>query len=232
MENAAAPTTRASAQNSSLLSLFVSSVGRKAIMAATGAVLFSFVVGHLLGNLQVYLGPQVINAYAEKLHSVPPVLWMVRCSLMFFAALHLWAATTLTLDNWRARPIGYRRQEDVASTYASRTMIWSGPLLGLFLAYHLMHLTIGSAHPDFIPKDVYHNLITGFRVPLVSAFYALAVMAVGLHIYHGVYSLLQSLGVNHPRLNPLRRPLAWLVAAAIVAGNLSFPIAVLTGVLR
>lgn len=203
-------------------------------MAVTGLVLFGFVVGHMLGNLQVYLGPEAMNAYAvtlrELLHGAG--LWVARAVLLLAVVLHIWAAVSLSLESRNARPQGYRVETHRASTYASRTMVWSGPLLALFIGYHLAHLTFGTAHPEFVEGDVYHNFVSGFRSVPVSAVYMAAMIALGLHLYHGTWSMLQSLGLSHPRYNHLRHALATLVTLAVVIGNLSFPIAVLTGFLR
>jgi len=206
-----------------------SSIGRKLVMAVTGIVLFGFVVGHMLGNLQVYLGPHALNAYAESLRKVPALLWGVRLLLLVSVALHIWAATSLTLDNRRARPRGYRARRYQEATYASRTMVWSGPILALFVAYHLAHLTFGTAHPSFQPGDVYHNFVTGFQSVPVSLFYIAAMLALGLHLYHGVWSMLQTIGLSHPRYNRLRHAFATLLTLVVVAGNISFPLAVLAG---
>ena len=198
-------------------------------MAVTGIVLFGFVVGHMLGNLQVYLGPHALNAYAASLRSVPALLWGARLLLLASVALHIWAATSLTLDNRRARPHGYRARRYQEATYASRTMVWSGPILALFVAYHLAHFTFGTAHPSFQPGDVYHNFVTGFQSVPVSLFYIAAMLALGLHLYHGVWSMLQTIGLSHPRYNRFRQAFATLITLAVVAGNISFPLAVLIG---
>lgn len=211
-----------------------STVGRKVVMAATGVVLFGFVFIHAVGNLQAYMGPEALNHYAvflrELLHGAG--LWIFRAVLLVCAALHLWAATTLTLDNWKARPVGYRKRLWQDSTYSSRTMVWSGPIVFLFIVYHLLHFTVGSVHQDFIEGDAYHNFVTGFQVLPVSVFYILAMLALGLHLYHGVWSMLQTLGLSHPRYNPLRHGFATLFTVAVVGVNVSFPLAVLAGVIR
>lgn len=215
-----------------ILTFFGSSVGKKVVMAATGVALFGFILGHLAGNLLVYKGPEALNAYAEGLRRLPALLWGARIGLLVAVALHIWASTSLTLGNWNARPVGYRERENLASTYASRTMKWSGPILLLFVVYHLLHFTFGTVHPSFRPADVYHNFVSGFQVPLVSAFYVLAMLSLGLHLYHGVWSMLQSVGLSHPRYNHLRHGFATLFAVVVVAGNISFPVAVLTGFIR
>jgi succinate dehydrogenase / fumarate reductase cytochrome b subunit len=211
--------------------LLSSSIGRKAVMAATGLVLYGFVVGHMLGNLQVFLGPEAINAYGEFLQHFlhGQGIWIARAVLLLSVALHIWAAVALTLANWSARPLGYREWQARESTYASRTMVWSGPLLLAFILYHLAHFTLGSAHPDFVRGDVFRNVVVGFQNPFASAFYILAMLALGLHMYHGFWSMLQTLGLSHPRWNRVRRGLSLLLAGAVVAGNISIPLAVLTG---
>jgi succinate dehydrogenase / fumarate reductase cytochrome b subunit len=214
-----------------LATLLGSTIGKKVVMAVTGIILLAFVVGHMIGNLQIYLGPHAINEYGrflrEFLHGGG--IWIARAGLLVAVALHIWAAVSLTLENRAARPVGYRRHKRLESTYASRTMVWSGPILALFIAFHLADLTFGAVTPGFVEGDVYNNLIRSFsRVP-ASAFYILAMLALGLHLYHGAWSMLQSLGVNHPRWNRLRNRLTLALTAAVVIGNISFPVAVLAG---
>ena len=214
-------------------SFFRSSLGLKIVMALTGIVLFGFVIGHMIGNLQVYLGPEVFNHYAELLRELGHgmALWIARAGLLVAVGLHIWSAWRLTLMNSAARPVGYREVERRESTYASRTMRWSGVILLLFIVYHLLHFTIGvhAVHPQFVPGDAYHNFVTGFQNPLVSGFYVLAMLALGLHLYHGAWSFMQTLGLSHPRYDHLRYAFAALVTLVILAGNISFPVAVLTG---
>jgi succinate dehydrogenase cytochrome b subunit len=210
---------------------FSSSVGKKAVMAVTGVLLLGFVLGHALGNLQIFLGREAMNAYAVTLRTLlhGTGLWIARGGLLAAVGLHIWAAFSLTRMNRAARPRGYRERSNLASTYASRTMRWSGVIVALFVVYHLLHLTWGSAHPDFRHGDVYHNFIVGFQQPLVSLFYIAAMVCLGLHMQHGVWSLLQTLGLSHPRYNPWRRALAVAVTVVVVGINIAFPLAVLTG---
>jgi succinate dehydrogenase / fumarate reductase cytochrome b subunit len=214
--------------------LFESTIGKKVVMAVTGIILFGFVVGHMLGNLQLYLGPDALNHYAvflrEFLHGGG--IWIARAVLLVATALHIWAATSLTLASRRARPVRYRVERYQESDYASRTMRWSGPILALFVIYHLLHFTIGSVHPNFVEGDVYRNVVAGFSVWPVSLFYILAMLALALHMYHGVWSMLQTLGLSHPRYNGLRTACSVIFTAAVVGGNISFPVAVLAGVVR
>jgi succinate dehydrogenase / fumarate reductase cytochrome b subunit len=211
-----------------------SSIGQKAVMAVSGLVLYGFVIGHMVGNLQIFLGPEAINHYAvflrEFLHGQG--IWIARGGLLVAVGFHVWAAVTLTLANWGARPVGYREWQARESTYASRTMVWSGPLLGLFLVYHIAHLTLGVAGQGFQEGRVYDNVVLGFSNVFVSAFYILAMLALGLHMYHGFWSLLQTLGLSHPRWNSLRRAASTVLAGVVVAGNISIPVAVLAGVVH
>ena len=213
-----------------------SSLGLKIVMALTGLILFGFVIGHMIGNLQVYLGPEAFDAYGVFLRSLlhGTGLWIARAVMLVAVGLHIWSAWRLTLINNAARPVGYREVERRESTYASRTMRWSGVLLLLFIVYHLLHLTFGAriVHPHFVHGAIYDNFVIGFQNPLVSGFYILAMLALGLHLYHGAWSFMQTLGLSHPRYNHLRHTLATLVTVVVVAGNLSFPVAVLTGVLK
>jgi succinate dehydrogenase / fumarate reductase cytochrome b subunit len=215
-------------------SFFASTIGKKVVMAVTGIILVGFVVAHMIGNLQAYLGPEAMNAYAAWLRHLGhgAALWIARAVLLASVLLHIWAATALAVENRRARPIGYRAVRHERSTYASRTMVWSGPILILFIVYHLLHLTFGTVHPSFVPGDAYHNFVEGFRVLPVSLFYVAAMLALGYHLYHGVWSMLQTLGLSHPRYNFLRHGLAGLLTAVVVVVNISFPLAVLAGVIR
>ena len=208
-------------------------------MALTGLMLFGFVIGHLVGNLKLYAGEAVYDAYAEHLRELGApffghgqFLWIFRLVMLAAVALHIEAAWSLTLQNRRARPVGYEVDNRLRPSYASRTMRWGGVIILLFVIYHLLHLTFGTAHPDFEPGKVYQNVVVGFSIPWVAIFYVIANLALGLHLHHGLWSLFQSLGWNHPRLDPWWRRFAALFAVAVTVGNVSFPIAVLTGVVR
>jgi succinate dehydrogenase / fumarate reductase cytochrome b subunit len=213
---------------------FGSTIGKKVVMGVTGIALFGFVLGHMAGNLQLYLGPEALNTYSESLREVGHGmgLWVARAGLLAAVGLHIWAATSLTLASIKARPVGYRASRHRESTYASRTMRWSGPILLLFVVYHLLHFTFGTVHGSFIPGDVYHNVVAGFQVWPVSAFYMVAMITLGFHLWHGVWSMLQSLGLSHPRWNTFRRAFATVFTVVVIGGNLSFPIAVLAGWVR
>ncbi|MFQ5802119.1 MAG: succinate dehydrogenase cytochrome b subunit [Candidatus Methylomirabilales bacterium] len=220
----------------SILDFYRSAVGKKAVMAATGIILFGYVLMHMLGNMKLYLGREPLNHYAEYLRVVGEpffpygtVLWIVRIILLLAVGLHILAAVELTLMNQRARPLGYQEKQTVAATYASRTMRWGGVIILLFIIYHLLDLTWGTLNPGFVPGDVYRNVLASFQVWPIASFYIIAQLALGLHLYHGLWSLFQSLGWNHPRFNPWRRSFAIAFTWIITLGNISFPLAVLVG---
>lgn len=214
-----------------------SSVGRKIAMAVTGTVLLLFVIGHFVGNLKVYLGAEEFNHYAEGLRTFGQpffprgqLLWLIRLVLLACAGIHIWAATTLTLQSRRARPLGYRKQDSLVFSYASRTMVWGGLTILAFVVFHLLHLTFGTINPDFVPGDAYNNFVTGFRSWPVSTAYIVAMVPLGFHIYHGTWSAFQTMGASNPRYNGWRRPLAMTIAIIVAGGNMLFPIAVLSGI--
>lgn len=221
-----------------LATFYRSAVGKKVIMALSGLALFGFVLGHMAGNFKLYLGAEELNHYAEWLRELgAPIfphgtfLWIVRAGLLVVVGAHILSAWQVTRLSRAARPMDYAERENPDSPYASRTMRWGGVIILLFVLYHLAHFTWGAAwaHPDFVPGDVYHNVVAGFRVWPVSLFYIVAQAALALHLYHGLWSLFQSMGWSHPSLNPWRRTFAKAFAAIIFVGNVSFPLAVLTG---
>ena len=208
------------------------SIALKAVMAVTGFVLYGFVFVHMVGNLQLYQGPEKINAYAALLKSVPAVLWGFRAVLLGSVVVHAGAAFILWRRNRAARPVGYASQDFQAATITSRTMFWTGPMIGLFVVYHLLHLTVGSVHPSFSHTDVYSNLVTAFSNPAVSIFYILAMVALGFHLFHGAVSLFQTLGLRTPKYEKPLKAVLMAVSTVIVVVNISFPIAVLAGLVR
>jgi succinate dehydrogenase / fumarate reductase cytochrome b subunit len=211
-----------------------SSIGRKVIMAITGVILFGYVFGHMIGNLQVYLGPEALNHYAVLLRTILHgwALWVVRAVMLAAVGLHIWAATALTLESRRARPQGYGEVKWKESTYASRTMRWGGVILLLFIIFHILNLTTGTVHPNFVEGDVYRNFVVAFQNVPTSIAYMIAMIALALHLRHGVWSMFQTLGVSHPRYIALAHAAAWAFAVIILVGNLSFPIMVLAGVIH
>ena len=219
--------------------LYRSAIGKKAVMAVTGVILFGWIFLHMVGNLKLYLGPEHMNEYAHWLRAfgtpaMPEtgLLWVSRLVLLLAVVLHIHAAFALTMMNREARPVGYRDREYAVASYASRTMRWGGVIILLFVIYHLLHLTTGQVHPSFVQDDPYHNVVAGFRVWWVAAVYIVANLALGLHLYHGVWSMWSSLGVTNARVNAWKRPFATVFAVLITMANLSFPIAVLTGIVR
>jgi succinate dehydrogenase / fumarate reductase cytochrome b subunit len=212
-----------------LLSFWRSTVGKKVVMALTGAIGVGYVTAHMLGNLQVFEGAGKINAYAGLLKSNMGLLWMARSVLIIAVILHIVAAYQLARISQKSRPVGYKRWRAVGSDFASRTMRWTGPLLALFIVYHLLHLTTGAVHPNFVEADVYHNVISGFRVWYVAVIYIVAMLMLALHLYHGAWSMFESLGLNHPKYNRLIRALATILTAIVVAGFIAIPAAVLMG---
>lgn len=222
-----------------VISLGATSVGKKILMAGSGIVLVLFVIGHMAGNLKAYLGPQAFNDYAHFLRTVGHplfpegvLLWIARLVLLFCLGVHLWAAVATWLQSRAARAVGYKVVNDLSFSYASRTMRWGGVILLLFVVYHLLHLTTGTAHPSFHPDDPYYNFVTGFQSWPASIAYVVAMVPLALHLYHGVWSATQTLALTNPRVEPWRRPLAAAIAGAVFAGNVSFPLAVLAGVIR
>jgi succinate dehydrogenase / fumarate reductase cytochrome b subunit len=211
---------------------YEATIGKKAVMAVTGVVLFGYVVGHMLGNLQIFLGPAQLNRYAELLHSAPALLWGVRLLLLAAVILHITASLQLWWLRRKARPVGYHKKDDVGSNYASRTMMWSGPILAAFVVFHVLHLTTGDVPGlPFDRANVYNNVVAGFMHPAVSIAYIVAVSMLMLHLYHGLWSMFQSVGASHPRYTPVMRTLAKIVAVVLLLGYISIPVSVLAGYL-
>ncbi|HTG37031.1 MAG TPA: succinate dehydrogenase cytochrome b subunit [Thermoanaerobaculia bacterium] len=231
--------------------IYRSAVGKKAVMAVTGILLFGFIVLHLIGNLKLYEpgfykapgetgeGVRYLNAYGTFLRHVGEpalpaegALWIVRVVLLVAVVLHIWAAWQLARMSRAARPRGYAVRPKVHTPYASRTMRWGGVIILLFLIYHLLDFTAGAVNPGFVEGDVYRNVVASFSLWYVSLFYILAQVALGFHLYHGLWSLFQSLGWNQPRFNRWRSGFAHAFAWIVTIGNISFPLAVLTGLVR
>ena len=222
-------------------SFYRSALGKKAVMAATGIFIFGWVFGHMVGNAKMYMGAEHFNEYAKWLRTMgapalPPSagLWIVR--ILFIAAVwfHIQAATQLTLLNWSARPIDYRDRGYAIASYASRTMRWGGVLIALFFLYHLAHLTWGwhVAPSPFVEGDPYRNVVAGFQVWWVSGIYVAANLALGLHLFHGLWAMFNSLGLAHERFNPWKTYFATTFAIIVAGVNISFPIAVLMGIVH
>jgi succinate dehydrogenase / fumarate reductase cytochrome b subunit len=213
--------------------LWDSSPGKKAIMAATGLIWVAYLITHMLANLLVFQGPEKINAYSAFLHGTGGALWAARLVLVAALVLHVVAAVQLADRRRQARPVGYARGNDPqVSTLAARTIRWGGALILLFLVYHILHFTVGSAHPGFVEGNPYHNVATGFRNIFVVALYVVVMAFVGLHLYHGIWSGGRSLGLSAPSPHPLRRSVALALALLIWLGFSLIPIAVFAGVVR
>ena len=211
---------------------FSSTLGKKWLMAVTGIILFGFVVGHMLGNLQIYLGQEQLDHYAELLQANKPFLWAFRSVLLFCVSVHIWAAVVIWLRNRSARPVKYKMFQPPGLDYAARTMVWSGPIIALFIIYHILDFTVGAANPDFIKGEVYHNVLASFSNPVIALVYMAACLLLAFHLYHGLWSLFQTFGWDHPRFGWIRRALAIFFSVLIGAGTISIPLAVLTGFVR
>jgi succinate dehydrogenase / fumarate reductase, cytochrome b subunit len=214
-------------------------IGKKAIMAFTGVILFGYVLAHLAGNLQIYSSdPDQINRYAALLHNPAnlPLLWGARLVLLFAVGLHIVAAIQLSKLKSEARPVSYVKKQDPAASYASRTMLWSGIIVAAFVIFHVLHLTVGAVLPlhEIGPEmpDVRSNVIHGFQNPLISGFYILAMVLLCMHLYHGLWSMFQSLGFHNRRYTPKLKKGAATLAILIAIGNCSIPLAVMAGILR
>lgn len=223
-----------------LLELYRSALGKKYVMALTGIVLLAFVLAHMIGNFKLYVGEEAMNHYAEWLRElvVPALpetvfLWMMRSVLIASFVFHIHASYALTVMNRRARTVPYQSNRHyVAANFAARTMRWTGIIVALFLLFHLADLTWGFANPGFVRGEVYDNVVVSFSRWPVSAFYIAGNVALAYHIYHGAWSLFQSMGWNKPRFNRWRHSFAVAFAVVIGVGNVSFPIAVLGGLVR
>ncbi len=217
-------------------------IGKKLVMAVTGVILILYIAGHLLGNLQVYMGPEQMNRYAGFLHSHFVLLWGARVVLFAAVVLHILSSFLLWLEKRRARPTGYVKKDDVPSSYASRTMMWSGPIVAAFVVFHVLHLTAGAiglgyTAPLAAPNGgeiefAYQNLVAGFEHPAVSIAYIVAILLLSMHLYHGAWSMFQSVGISHPRYTPVLKKAAHVFAVAVAAGYISIPISVMAGFVR
>jgi len=222
-----------------LTSLWRSTIGKKYVMAVTGLIWFGYLIVHLWGNLKIYAGPTFLNEYGGFLRTVADaffgfsgLLWLARLILIPAFVVHIWAAIQLTARDRASRPRGYAMRRNLESTIASRTMIWGGLFILLFVIYHVLDFTFGKVNPSFQEGNIYHNVVASFSLWPVAVFYILAMIAVGLHLFHGVWSMFQTLGWNTSRTNRLIRNFATFAALALTIGNISIPVAVLTGIVR
>jgi len=211
-----------------------SSIGLKITIALTGVILSGFVLVHMLGNLQVYQGAEALDAYGKLLRKEPALLWTFRLVLLSAVGLHIWAVIVLTRKNLQARPQAYQARKYKESSFASRSMIITGPLILAFIIYHILHLTTGTVHPDFQEGAVYHNLVSGLRGlgGVVGWIYVIAMIMLAFHLWHGVWSMFQTLGVPEDRYRSLGRRFATIFTILVTLGFASVPLAVLAGFLK
>ena len=224
------------------LRLYRSTIGKKVIMAVTGIILVAFVVLHMLGNLQVFIGPEKMNRYAAFLQSLGELLWLARLVLIAATALHVLMAWQLSQIKRAARPVDYRKREPQVSTVASRTMRWGGVLILVFVIFHILHFTTGTVfpitsrpdapYPAFSHTDVYGNVIAAFRSPWVVTFYVVVMLFLLLHLFHGAWSSVRTLGLAKPSPRPLQRQVATVIALVVWLGFTAIPVAVFLGVIR
>ncbi|MFZ5980387.1 MAG: succinate dehydrogenase cytochrome b subunit [Candidatus Zixiibacteriota bacterium] len=215
------------------------SVGKKLLMAVSGAIAFAYLLGHMLGNLQVFVGREQLNDYAEFLHSLGWFLWIIRIFLLAFFAIHIWKGIQLKLENWASRPQRYVRNNTVQASLASRTMIWTGLTVLFFVVYHILHYTVRITNPSYQTMvdeagrpDVYSMVVHGFQNPAITVVYIIAVGLVCYHLTHGFASMFQSAGLNNPRFQPTLDRLAWFFAIVLFLGFISGPIAIVTGCIQ
>ncbi|MEP6858527.1 MAG: succinate dehydrogenase cytochrome b subunit [Gemmatimonadales bacterium] len=217
-----------------LRGFYASMVGKKVIMGVTGLIGIGFVILHSLGNLLVFRGPAAINSYSHFLKSTGELLWTLRIVLVVAVILHVIAAVQLTVQSRAARPIEYTRRESQVATIASRTMRWGGVLLLVFIVLHILHFTTGTIKPAgvFSSEDVYANVIASFRIWWVALFYVLAMVFLGLHLFHGAWSSVRSIGVSPPSPQPLHRRVSLVIAILVWAAFTAVPVAVFSGIVR
>ncbi len=217
-----------------LFRFYRSTVGKKVVMAITGIFMFLFVFVHMVGNLQIFIGREELNRYARFLHSVPEILWAVRLGVIGSFLLHILAAYQVWVRSLGAKPQKYRVKVDIATTYAARTMVWTGPIVLAFLLFHLLDLTYGQriAGLAFNEADVYANIVAGFQYWPLASVYIVANFLLGYHLYHGLWAMFQTLGLEHPFWDKSRRTFAVGFAVLVAGGNISIPVSVLAGLVK
>ncbi len=216
-----------------LLTFWRSTIGKKVVMGVTGLIGLGFVIGHMAGNLQAFSGAEKLDAYGALLHGpLHEIVLIARVVLVIAVLLHVTAAYQLTMLSRAARPIGYSERKPQVSTLASRTLRWGGVLLLVFIVFHILHFTIGSVHPEFVEGRIYQNLVTGFAVKWVAVFYIVAMLALGMHLYHGAWSSMRTLGLAQQKASPLKRSLPVVLAVVITLGFAAIPLAFLLGILK
>ena len=220
-----------------VVSLYRSSVGKKILMAFTGFLWFGFLIGHMAGNLKAFQGAETFDEYAHHLRVFgEPILpdmgflWAFRTLMLAAFVIHAWLAWETSRQSWDARKTKYTRQKNLNFDFASGLMRWGGVLSLVFLVFHILHMTTGQAHAQFVEGEAYQNLVLGLGSPWMAGFYIVAMLAICFHLYHGIWSAFQTLGADHPKYERLRRPLAVLVALVVFLGFISIPVSVLTGI--
>jgi len=214
------------------LRFYDSTIGKKAVMAVTGLILFGFLIAHMLGNLQIFIGEAQMNHYAETLHGNPPLLWSVRIVLIISVILHIWAWIQLASIKREARPVRYVKSANVQASLGSRTMSLSGPIIAAFVILHLLHFTTGTIHPGgFVELHAYQNVVLGFT-PVFAILYIAVMLLVGTHLSHGIWSMFQSIGFSHPRYTPLLKKFAAVFSWILIGGFISVPLSVLLGIVK
>lgn len=216
-----------------VLTFWRSTIGKKVVMGVTGLIGLGFVIGHMAGNLQAFSGAEKLDAYGALLHGpLHEIVLIARVVLIAAVLLHVTAAYQLTMISRAARPVGYVSRKPQVSTLASKTLRWGGVLLLVFIVFHILHFTIGSVHPDFVEGKIYQNLGTGFAVKWVALFYLAAMIALGMHLFHGAWSSMRTLGLARESAHPLKRYLPVVLAVVISSGFAAIPLAFLFGVLK
>jgi succinate dehydrogenase cytochrome b subunit len=228
-----APPSATGAQHSAIRRFWVSTVGKKIVMAVTGLIMLGFLVTHATANLLAYLGPDSINSYSRFLHQTPEVLWPARIVLLVSVVLHVTAAMQLTAASRAARPTGYELRESQIATFASRSIRWLSILLAVFIVVHLLHFTGGQLLTGFQERNPYANVVLAFTTqPVMIGFYLVMMVVVGLHVYHGAWSSIRTLGLSRPRGRPTSRPVAAVLAVALWLAFSLVPLGVALGVIR
>lgn len=215
---------------------FSHSIGKKIVVAVTGFAMLTFVIGHMVGNLQVFIGQEQLNKYAAFLQGLGELLWVIRGALALMLILHVWFAVMLKLENWSARPQKYAYNSTVQATFASRTMIWTGLLIASFITYHLMHFTLVSTDPRLADlrhhHDVYSMVILGFQSVPISIAYIIMMFLLAYHLSHGIKSMFQTIGWNNEKYEPGLNKLSYAIAYLLFLGYIAIPAAVLLNVLK
>jgi succinate dehydrogenase / fumarate reductase cytochrome b subunit len=218
---------------------YQTSLGKKYIMAVTGLGMVGFIIAHMIGNLTIYAGPNAINSYAEKLHLLVPLLWGYRVVMLAIVLAHICTGVILYLENRRARPTGYQCKKNVKTSFPAETMIWTGLLLGVFITYHLLHFTVRITNPDisnildsFGRPNVYAMVAMSFAKASISIAYVFAMTILLLHLYHGIQSIFQSLGLNTAGTLPLIEKSGRSIAFVLLLGFASIPVVFLFGILK